>query len=39
MPKAKNVTIIPATINLHTKMPAKERVRRKIGRASCRERV
>lgn len=31
MPKAKNVTIIPATINLHTKMPAKERVRRRVA--------
>lgn len=31
MPKAKNVTVIPATLNLHTKMPAKERVRRRVA--------
>lgn len=31
MPKAKNVTIIPATLNIHTKTPTKERVRRRVA--------
>ncbi len=31
MPKAKNVTVIPATLNLHTKTPTKERVRRRVA--------
>ena len=33
MPKAKNVTVIPATLNIHTKTPTKERVRRRV--AAC----
>lgn len=31
MPKAKNVTVIPATLNIHTKTPTKERVRRRVA--------
>ena len=31
MPKAKNVNVIHATLNRHTKMPAKERVRRRVA--------
>ena len=31
MPKAKNVTVIPATLNIHTKTPTKERVRRRAA--------
>ena len=31
MPKAKNVTVIPATLNIHTKTPATERVRRRVA--------
>ncbi len=31
MPKAKNVTVIPATLNLHTKAPTAERVHRKVA--------
>ncbi len=31
MPKVKNVTVIPATLNLHTKTPTKERVRRRVA--------
>ena len=31
MPKAKNVTDIPATLNIHTKTPTKERVRRRVA--------
>ena len=31
MPKAKNVTVIPATLNIHTKTPTKERVRRWVA--------
>ena len=31
MPKAKNVTVIPATLNIHTKTPTAERVRRRVA--------
>ena len=31
MPKAKNVTVIPATLNLHTKIPAAGRMRRRVA--------
>ena len=31
MPKAKNVTVIPATLNLHTKTRAAERMRRRVA--------
>ena len=31
MPKAKNVTVIPATLNIHTKTPTKERIRRRVA--------
>lgn len=31
MPKAKNVTVIPATLNIHTKTPTTERVRRRVA--------
>ena len=31
MPKAKNVTVIPATLNIHTKTPTMERVRRRVA--------
>ena len=38
MPKAKNVTVIPATLNIHTKTPTKERVRRRVAGEKTRER-
>ena len=31
MPKAKNVTVIPATINMHTKAPSAERTKRRVA--------
>lgn len=31
MPKANNVTVIPATLNIHTKTPTMERVRRRVA--------
>ena len=31
MPKAKNVTVIPATLNIHTKTPTTERVRHRVA--------
>lgn len=31
MPKAKNVMVIPATLNIHTKTPTTERVRRRVA--------
>ena len=31
MPKAKNVTVIPSTLNIHTKTPTKERARRRVA--------
>ena len=31
MPKAKNVTVIPATLNIHTKTPTAERVSRRVA--------
>ena len=31
MPKAKNITVIPATLNIHTKTPTTERVRRRVA--------
>lgn len=31
MPKAKNVTTIPTTLNIHTKAPTKERVRCRVA--------
>lgn len=31
MPKAKNVTVIPATLNMHTKAPTAERVKRRVA--------
>ena len=31
MPKAKNVTVIPATLNIQTKTPTAERVRRRVA--------
>jgi hypothetical protein len=31
MPKAKNVTVIPATLNLHTKTSTAERMKRRVA--------
>lgn len=31
MPKAKNVTVIPATLDLHTKAPTAERMKRRVA--------
>lgn len=31
MPTAKNVTVIPATLNIHTKAPTKEKVRHRVA--------
>ena len=31
MPKAKNVTVIPATLNMHTKAPSAQRTKRRVA--------
>ena len=31
MPKAKNVTVIPATLNIHTRMPSSAKAKRRVA--------